>query len=47
MTGIFPSVLKTAKVVPVFQKDSKLDYNNYHSISPGFLNWGRLGTPTG
>ena len=33
MTGIFPSVLKTAKVVPVFKKDSKLDYSNYCSIS--------------
>ena len=29
MTGVFPSVLKTAKVIPVFKKDSKLDYNNY------------------
>ena len=26
MTGVFPSVLKTVKVVPVFKKDSKLDY---------------------
>ena len=26
LTGVFPSVLKTAKVVPVFKKDSKLDY---------------------
>ena len=33
MTGVFPSVLKTAKVVPVFKKDSKLNYNNYHPIS--------------
>ena len=33
MTGVFPSVLKTAKVVPVFKKDSKLDYSNYRSIS--------------
>ena len=33
MTGIFPSVLKTAKVVLVFKKDSKLDYSNYHPIS--------------
>ena len=32
-TGVFPSVLKTAKVVPVFKKDSKLDYRNYHPIS--------------
>ena len=33
MTGVFPSVLKVAKVVPVFKKDSKLDYSNYHPIS--------------
>ena len=26
MTGVFPLVLKTAKIVPVFEKDSKLDY---------------------
>ena len=32
MTGIFPSLLKTAKVVPVFKKDSKLDYSNYRPI---------------
>ena len=32
MTGVFPSVLKTAKVGPVFKKDSKLDYSNYHLI---------------
>ena len=32
-TGVFPSVLKTAKVVPVFKKDSKLDYSNCHPIS--------------
>ena len=29
MTGVFPSVQKTAKVVPVFRKDSKLNYSNY------------------
>ena len=29
----FSSVLKTAKEVPVFKKDSKLDYSNYRSIS--------------
>ena len=29
MTSVFPSVLKTAKVVLVFKKASKLDYNNY------------------
>ena len=33
MTGVFPSVLKTAKVVPVFEKDSKLHYSNYRPIS--------------
>ena len=31
--GVFPSVLKTTKVVPVFKKDSKLDYSNYRPIS--------------
>ena len=30
--GVFPSVLKTAKVVPAFKKDSKLDYSNYRPI---------------
>ena len=34
MTAVFPSALKTAKVVPIFKKDSKLDYSNYH---PSFL----------
>ena len=34
MTGVFSFVLKAAKVVPVFKKDSKLDYIvNYHPIS--------------
>ena len=33
MIGVFPSVLKTGKVVPVFKKDSKLDYGNYYPIS--------------
>ena len=33
MTGVFASVLKTAKVGPVFKKDSKLDYSNYRPIS--------------
>ena len=33
MTGVFSSLLKTAKVVPVFKKDSKLLYNNYQTIS--------------
>ena len=34
ITSVFTSVLKTAKVLPVFKKDSKLDYNNYR---PTFL----------
>ena len=33
MTGIFPSVLKTVKVVFAFKKDSKSDYSNYCPIS--------------
>ena len=33
VTGVFPSVIKTAKVVCVLKKDSKLDYSNYHRIS--------------
>ena len=33
MTSIFPSVLKTTKIVSDFMKDSKLDYSNYSPIS--------------
>ena len=33
MTGVFPSVLKTAKVVNVFKKDSNLNYSSYCPIS--------------
>ena len=33
MTGVFPLVLKTEKVVPVFKKDSKSDYSNYRPVS--------------
>ena len=33
MIGVFPSILKTAKVVPVFMKDPTLDYSNYRPIS--------------
>ena len=33
MAVVFPSVLKTVKIVPVFRKDSKLDYINYSPIS--------------
>ena len=32
MTGVFHSLLKTTKVVPVFKRDSKLDYSNYGPI---------------
>ena len=33
MTGVFSSTLKTAKVVPVFKKDSKLDFSNLFPTS--------------
>ena len=33
ITGVFPSVLKTTRVFPVFKKDSKLYYSNYRPIS--------------
>ena len=33
MTGAFPSVIKTAKIDPVLNKNSKLDYSNYSPIS--------------
>ena len=33
MTGASLSVLKTSKVVPIFKKDSKLDYSNHCTIS--------------
>ena len=32
-SGIFPSALKLAKVIPVYKKDSKLDFSNYRPIS--------------
>ena len=32
-SGFFPSVLKTAKVIPVHKKDTKLDFSNYRPIS--------------
>ena len=32
-SGVFPSILKTAKVIPVHKKDSKLDISNYRPIS--------------
>ena len=33
MTRVFPFVLKTAKVVLLYKKDSKLDYNNNRPTS--------------
>ena len=33
VTCIFPSVLKTANVLPVFKNNSKLDSSNYHPVS--------------
>ena len=33
VTGVFPSILKTTKVVLAFKKDSKLDYSNYCPFS--------------
>ena len=32
-SGIFPSILKTAKVIPIHKKDSKLDFSNYRPMS--------------
>ena len=32
-SGVFPSALKIAKVVPVHKKDLKLDFSNYRPIS--------------
>ena len=33
MTSVFPSVLKTTKLVPFLKKYSKLNYSNYRPIS--------------
>ena len=33
VTCIFPSVLKTANVLPVFKNNSKLDSSNHHPVS--------------
>ena len=41
MTSVFSYVLKTVKVVPDFNKDSKLDCNNYCPISL-LLNIGKI-----
>ena len=32
-TGTFPTLLKTAKVIPIHKKDSKSNFTNYHPIS--------------
>ena len=32
-TGIFPTILKTVKVIPIHKKDSKLEVSNYRPIS--------------
>ena len=32
-SGVFPSALKLAKVIPVHKKDSKLDFSSYRPIS--------------
>ena len=32
-SGFFPSLLKTAQVIPVHKKDTKLDFSNYRPIS--------------
>ena len=32
-TGIFPEILKTAKVIPIFKKGDQQDCNNYRQIS--------------
>ena len=33
LSGVFPSILKIAKVIPVHKKESKLFYSNYRPIS--------------
>ena len=32
-SGVFPSILKTAKDIPIHKKDSKLDFTNDHPTS--------------
>ena len=32
-TGTFPNLFKTAKVIPIHKKYSKLDFTNYRPVS--------------
>ena len=32
-TGVFPTIPKVAKVAPIYNKDSKLDFSSYQPIS--------------
>ena len=32
-SGVFPSALKIAKVIPIHKKDTKIDFSNYQPIS--------------
>ena len=33
-TGTYPHLLKAVKVIPIHKKHSKLDFTNYHPVSP-------------